>query len=53
MRQVKVVNVEKYKKKRLKENIEEKLLIAEKQIEEGKTIPAEDVFKELEEKYEL
>ena len=41
-----VLSVEQYKEK-----IEKKLLIAEKQIEEGKTVKAVDVFKELEEKY--
>ena len=34
-----------------KEEIEKKLLKAEKQIEEGKTVKAAEVFKELEEKY--
>ena len=34
-------------------NIEKKLERAEKQIEEGKTIKATEVFKELEEKYEF
>ena len=33
------------------EEIEKKLLKAEKQIEDGKTINATEVFKELEEKY--
>ena len=37
-----VLSVEQYK---------EKLLKAEKQIEEGKTVKATEVFKELEEKY--
>ena len=34
-----------------REEIEKKLLKAEKQIEEGKTVKAAEVFKELEEKY--
>ena len=46
-----ILSVEQYKEKILKEKIEKKLLIAEKQIEEGKTVKAVDVFKELEEKY--
>ena len=46
-----VLCVEQYKEKISKEKIEKKLLVAEKQIEEGKTIKAVDVFKELEEKY--
>ena len=46
-----VLSVEQYKEKLLDEEIEKKLLVAEKQIEEGKTIKAVDVFKELEEKY--
>lgn len=46
-----VLSVEQYKEKISKEKIEKKLLVAEKQIEEGKTIKAVDVFKELEEKY--
>ncbi len=46
-----VLSVEQYKEKLLKEKIEQKLLKAEKQIKEGKTVKAKDVFKELEEKY--
>lgn len=46
-----VLSVEQYKEKLLDEEIEKKLLKAEKQIEEGKTVKAADVFKELEEKY--
>ena len=46
-----VLSVEQYKEKLLDEEIEKKLLKAEKQIEEGKTVKAVDVFKELEEKY--
>lgn len=45
------LSVEQYKEKLLNEKIEQKLLIAEKQIKEGKTVKAKDVFKELEEKY--
>ena len=46
-----VLSVEQYKEKLLDEEIEKKLLKAEKQIEEGKTDKATEVFKELEEKY--
>ena len=46
-----VLSVEQYKNKLLNEEIERKLLKAEKQIEEGKTVKATEVFKELEEKY--
>ena len=46
-----ILSVEQYKEKLLDKEIEKKLLKAEKQIEEGKTIKAADVFKELEEKY--
>ena len=46
-----VLSVEQYKEKLLDEEIERKLLKAEKQIEEGKTVKATEVFKELEEKY--
>ncbi len=46
-----VLSVEQYKEKLLDEKIEKKLLKAEKQIKEGKTVKAADVFKELEEKY--
>ena len=46
-----VLSVEQYKNKLLNEEIERKLLKAEKQIEEGKTVRATEVFKELEEKY--
>ena len=48
---VTVLSVEQYKEKLLDEEIEKKLLKAEKQIEEGKTVKAAEVFKELEEKY--
>ena len=46
-----VLSIEQYKEKLLDEEIEKKLIKAEKQIEEGKTVKAADVFKELEEKY--
>ena len=46
-----VLSVEQYKEKLLDEEIEKKLLKAEKQIEEGKTVKAAEVCKELEEKY--
>ena len=46
-----VMSVEKYRDKLKDKEIEEKLLKAEKQIDEGKTIKATEVFKELEEKY--
>ena len=46
-----VLSVEQYKEKLLDEEIEKKLLKAEKQIEEGKIVKAADIFKELEEKY--
>ena len=40
-----------YKNSILEEEIEKKLLKAEKQIKEGKTVEAIEVFKELEELY--
>lgn len=46
-----IMSMEQYKKKILNDKVEEKLLKAEKQIEEGKTVRATDVFKELEEEY--
>ena len=46
-----VMSMEEYKKKMFETEIEKKLLKAEKQIEEGKTIKATKVFKELEELY--
>lgn len=46
-----IMSVEQYKKKILNDKVEEKLLKAEKQIEEGKTVRAIDVFKELEKEY--
>lgn len=48
-----LLSIDEYKKKLQDEEIERKLLKAEKQIEEGKTIKATEVFKELEEKYEF
>lgn len=46
-----IMKMEEYINKRLEDEIEEKLLRAEKQIEEGKTIKATEVFKDLEELY--
>ena len=46
-----VMSMEEYRKKMLEEQIEKKLLKAEKQIEEGKTVKASEVFEELEAKY--
>ena len=46
-----VMSVEQYKSKLKEEEIEKKLLKAEKQIEDSKIINATEVFKELEEKY--
>ena len=46
-----LLSIEEYKKKLQDLEIEKKLLNAEKQIEEGKTVKATEVFKELEEKY--
>ena len=46
-----VMSMEEYKKKMFEDKIEKKLLKAEKQIEEGKTVKATEVFKELEELY--
>ena len=48
-----IMSMEEYKKKLLDEELERKLLKAEKQIEEGKTVKAADVFRELEEQYEF
>ena len=48
-----VLSIEQYKEKLLDEKIEKKLLKAEKQIDEGKTFKATEVFKDLEEKYEF
>ena len=49
-----IMKMEEYRKKVCVDNedkIEEKLLKAEKQIREGKTVKAIDVFKELEAQY--
>ena len=46
-----VLSIEQYKEKILNKEIEKKLLEAEHQIKEGKTVKAADVFKELEKKY--
>ncbi len=46
-----IMKMEEYRKKICEDKIEEKLLKAEKQIREGKTVKAIDVFKELEAQY--
>lgn len=46
-----LLSMEEYKKKILQEDLEKKLKYAETQIDEGKTVKASEVFKELEEKY--
>lgn len=46
-----VMSMEEYKKKMFEDKIEKKLLKAEKQIEEGKTVRATEIFKELEDIY--
>lgn len=46
-----IISMEEYKKKLFEDKIEKKLLKAEKQIEDGKTVKATEVFKELEELY--
>lgn len=46
-----IMSIEEYKSKLLEDEIEKKLLKAEKQIESGKTVKATEVFKELEEIY--
>lgn len=46
-----VMSLEEYRNKLMNDEIERKLLKAEKQIDEGKTVKATEVFKELEEKY--
>lgn len=51
MQQVINVSVKQCKENLEEAEIEKKLLKAEKQIKEGKTIKATEVFKELEEKY--
>ena len=48
-----VMSMEEYRKKIFEEQLEKKLLKAEKQIEEGKTVKASEVFKELEAQYEF
>lgn len=48
-----VMSMEEYKKKMFEDKIKRKLLEAEKQIAEGKTVKAIEVFKELEELYEF
>lgn len=46
-----VMSIEEYKQKILDDEIEKNLIIADKQIKEGKTVKASEVFKELEELY--
>lgn len=46
-----IMSMEEYKKKMFEDKIEKKLLKAEKQIEEGKTVKATEIFKELEDIY--
>lgn len=46
-----VMSIDEYKQKLLDDEIERKLIKADKQIKEGKTIKASEVFKELEELY--
>ena len=46
-----IMKMEEYRKKLFEEQIEKKILKAEKQIEEGKTVKASEVFKELEAQY--
>ncbi len=46
-----IMSMEEYKKKMMENQMEKKLKKAEKQIEEGKTVSADLVFRELEEKY--
>ena len=47
----KVIGVKRNSKKDSDNKIEQKLLRAERQIEEGRTIEGEKVFRELEEEY--
>ena len=51
MQQIIDINIEKYRENIKDNEIDEKLLKAEKQIKDGKTVKATDVFRELEEKY--
>ena len=46
-----IMKMEEYRKKIHEDEIEKKLLKAEKQIKEGKTVQAGEVFKELEAQY--
>ena len=46
-----VMSMDEYKQKLIDDELDKKLEKAEKQIEEGKTVKAEDVFKELEAEY--
>lgn len=45
------MSIEEYRKNLEDEELEQKLLKAEEQIEQGKTVKATEVFEELEEKY--
>ena len=46
-----IMNIEEYRKKILKENIEEHLLKSEEDIKNGRVRDAKEVFKEWKEKY--
>lgn len=48
-----IMSIEEYKNNIFNEETVKKLVKAEKQIKEGKTVKAEDVFEELEKKYEF
>ena len=48
-----IMSIEEYKNRLLEDELNKKLKKAEKQIEDGKTVNAKNVFKELEEKYEF
>ena len=48
---LRVMNMEEYKRKMLQKDIEKHLLKAEEDIEKGKTRSAREVFKEWKEKY--
>lgn len=51
--EVLVMSMEEYKEEMLNNKIEKHLLQSEKNIEEGKTVKATEVFKELKAKYEF
>jgi PHD/YefM family antitoxin component YafN of YafNO toxin-antitoxin module len=48
-----IMKMEEYKNKLLEDEIEKKLLKAETQINEGKTVKATEVFKELKKQYDF